>query len=80
MGGTLVKSADTLKANGAASVAVIVTHGILSEVALERLNKSEALSRVVATNTVPFTPKKLQCQKVGHTLIPISKIDTQVIA
>ncbi|MCJ1460335.1 hypothetical protein MMC28_010714 [Mycoblastus sanguinarius] len=63
-GGTLVKAADTLKANGAASVVAIVTHGIFSGAALETLNKCEALSRVVATNTVPFAAKKQQCPKL----------------
>lgn len=61
--GTLVKAAQTLKANGAKEVVAIVTHGILSGNAIEAINKSE-LTKVVVTNTVPHAEKKKRCPKL----------------
>ncbi|CAI4038572.1 hypothetical protein SMKI_05G1840 [Saccharomyces mikatae IFO 1815] len=50
--GTLVKACDTLMDHGAKEVIAIVTHGIFSGSARERLINSR-LSRIVCTNTVP---------------------------
>ncbi|CCH60568.1 hypothetical protein TBLA_0D00610 [Henningerozyma blattae CBS 6284] len=50
--GTLVKACDTLLDNGAKEVIAIVTHGIFSGNAREKLQNSR-LSRIVCTNTVP---------------------------
>ncbi|KAI5846589.1 phosphoribosyltransferase-like protein [Morchella snyderi] len=61
--GTLVKAAQTLKANGAKEVVAIVTHGILSGNAIEAINKSE-LTKVVVTNTVPHAEKKKRCPRL----------------
>ncbi|CEP21404.1 K00948 ribose-phosphate pyrophosphokinase [Cyberlindnera jadinii] len=52
--GTLVKAADTLLDNGAKEVISIVTHGIFSGAAPERLANSR-LSKIVCSNTVPVT-------------------------
>lgn len=61
--GTLVKAADVLMASGAKEVVAIVTHGILSGTACEKINGSQ-LSRVVVTNTVPHAEKKKGCPKL----------------
>jgi ribose-phosphate pyrophosphokinase len=61
--GTLVKAAETLISHGAQSVVAIVTHGIFSGNAVERLNKSP-LDRVVCTNTVPHDHIKSLCPKL----------------
>ncbi|CCD22324.1 ribose phosphate diphosphokinase subunit PRS2 NDAI_0A01660 [Naumovozyma dairenensis CBS 421] len=50
--GTLVKACDTLMSHGAKEVIAIVTHGIFSGDAREKL-KNSRLSRIVCTNTVP---------------------------
>ena len=50
--GTLVKACDTLIEHGAKEVMAIVTHGIFSGVAGERLRNSK-ISKIVCTNTVP---------------------------
>lgn len=50
--GTLVKACDTLMEHGAKEVIAIVTHGIFSGSAREKLRNSR-LSRIVCTNTVP---------------------------
>jgi ribose-phosphate pyrophosphokinase len=61
--GTLVKAADVLMTSGAKEVVAIVTHGILSGTACEKINGSQ-LSRVVVTNTVPHAEKKKGCPKL----------------
>jgi ribose-phosphate pyrophosphokinase len=61
--GTLVKAADVLIDSGAKEVVAIVTHGILSGSACEKINASK-LSRVVVTNTVPHSEKKKGCPKL----------------
>lgn len=50
--GTLVKACDTLIEHGAKEVIAIVTHGIFSGSAKEKLRHSR-LSRIVCTNSVP---------------------------
>ena len=62
--GTLAKAADTLREHGASTIVALVTHGIFSGNALKTLNDCDALSRVVATNTVPFSEKRKQCPKL----------------
>ncbi|WP_071042838.1 ribose-phosphate diphosphokinase [uncultured Microbacterium sp.] len=52
-GGTIVKAAEALKANGALRVIVAATHAIFSDPATQRL-QSEAIDEVVVTDTVPI--------------------------
>ncbi|KAK9384080.1 phosphoribosyltransferase-like protein [Kockiozyma suomiensis] len=61
--GTLVKAAETLTTHGAVGVVAIVTHGILSGKACERISASK-LTSVICTNTVPHDDKKLICPKL----------------
>ncbi|KAJ8100907.1 phosphoribosyltransferase-like protein [Lipomyces tetrasporus] len=61
--GTLVKAAETLTTHGAVSVIAIVTHGILSGKAVERIMDSK-LTKVICTNTVPHDDKKEVCPKL----------------
>ncbi|MGF7235282.1 MAG: ribose-phosphate diphosphokinase [Frankia sp.] len=51
-GGTIVKAAEALMAQGAAGVVAAATHGVLSGPAVDRL-KNSAISEVVITNTLP---------------------------
>jgi ribose-phosphate pyrophosphokinase len=63
--GTLVKAADTLISHGAKSVVAIVTHGILSGKAVERINGSP-IEKVVCTNTVPHNHLATTCPKLSN--------------
>lgn len=56
-GGTIVKGAEALKANGATGVIVAATHAIFSDPAVERL-ASPAIDRVIVTDTLPLPPEK----------------------
>ncbi|KAL6451946.1 PRS4 Ribose-phosphate pyrophosphokinase 4 [Candida maltosa Xu316] len=62
--GTLCKAADVLLTNGGAQkVVCMVTHGIFSGNAIERLNNSN-LEKVVCTNSLPIQDKLDQCSKI----------------
>ncbi|KAH3673679.1 hypothetical protein WICMUC_003582 [Wickerhamomyces mucosus] len=52
--GTLAKAADTLLSNGAKEVISVVTHGVFSGAAQEKLNNSK-LTKLICTNTLPVS-------------------------
>ncbi len=52
-GGTLVKAAEVMLANGATSVRAMCTHAVLSGPAYERINAS-GLTELVVTDTIPL--------------------------
>ena len=56
-GGTIVKAAEALMADGAAGVVIAATHAILSEPAVDRLKNCSAVE-IVVTNTLPVGPEK----------------------
>ncbi|GAA3526507.1 ribose-phosphate diphosphokinase [Nocardioides daeguensis] len=56
-GGTIVKAAEALMAEGAAGVIIAATHAILSDPAVDRLKNCSA-TEVVITNTLPVSPEK----------------------
>ena len=60
--GTLVQSAEALRAKGAKNIYACATHGVLSGPAIERLEKSQ-IEELVITNTIPLGEKSL-CRKV----------------
>jgi len=51
--GTLVKGAEALLAQGAASVRACATHAVLSGPAIERIEKS-SIEEVIVTNSIPL--------------------------
>ena len=53
-GGTIATAAATLKEFGASEVIVTATHGIFSPPARERLQNSDAITKVVVTDTLPI--------------------------
>ena len=61
--GTLVKAADVVIKEGAREAMAIVTHGILSGDAIDKLNGSK-LKKLVVTNTVPHEEKKARCDRI----------------
>ncbi|KAI9811724.1 MAG: ribose-phosphate pyrophosphokinase [Pycnora praestabilis] len=67
---TITRAAKLLKKEGATMVYALLTHGVLSGDAIERINAS-ALDRVIVTNSVPQEEHKRRCPKlevldVGH--------------
>ncbi len=62
-GGTMVKAAESVMANGAASVCACVTHAVLSGPAIERLNES-MIEELIVTDTVPLRAAAAECKKI----------------
>lgn len=52
-GSTFVKCAEALKNNGAEKIIGVCTHPVFSGLAIEKINKSEAVSKVFVTDTIP---------------------------
>ena len=61
--GTATQAADVLIEEGAASVSLCCTHGVLSGSAIERINSS-CFEEVVITNTIPQGEKMEKCDKL----------------
>ena len=74
--GTITKAAEALFNDGAASVVVAATHGILSGPAIDRL-KNSRISEVVLTNTLPIGSEK-QFDKL--TVISIAPLIARAIS
>src|SRR5690606_21533881 len=61
---TITRAAKLLKERGRATkVYALVTHGVFSGDAIERINAS-ALDKVVVTNSVPQEEHKMRCKKL----------------
>ena len=60
---TITRAAKLLKREGATKVYALLTHGVLSGDAIERINAS-ALDKVVVTNSVPQEEYKKLCPKL----------------
>ncbi len=71
-GGTIIKVGDLLMSKGAKDVMVIVTHGILSGPAIERINKTEYLKEVVVSDSLPQNKKQEKCSKLKtFSIVPM---------
>ena len=73
---TITRAAKLLKKEGATKVYALVTHGILSGDAIDRINAS-ALDKVVVTNSVDQTDHLRRCPKlevleVGNVFAEVS--------
>ncbi len=73
---TITRAAKLVKKEGASQVYALITHGILSGDAIDRINAS-ALDKVVVTNTVDQTEHKSRCPKlevleVGNVFAEVS--------
>ena len=63
-GGTIVNAARALRDQGANSVSAYITHGVLSDPAVERIADSDALKEVVILNTIGQPEKVRACAKI----------------
>jgi len=74
-GGTIVKAAEQLFANGAKDVIVAATHAILSDPAVERFNNSR-IREVIVTDTLPI-PDNRRFAKL--TVLPVAPLIARAI-
>ncbi|MBR6017879.1 MAG: ribose-phosphate pyrophosphokinase [Paludibacteraceae bacterium] len=64
--GTLCKAAEVMKRAGAISVRAVVTHGVMSGAACERIQDSE-LDELIFTDSLPFDTSR--CEKVHQVTL-----------
>lgn len=76
-GGTVIKTVKLLREEGAKDVVVIVTHGILSGPALDRINNEPFLSSVIVSNSLPQSRNLKMCEKLS--VFGIDKMLAEVI-
>ncbi|KAK9893819.1 ribose-phosphate pyrophosphokinase [Cystobasidium minutum MCA 4210] len=74
--GTLALAAENLEKAGAKSVMALVTHGILSSNALEKIAKSK-ISQLVVTNTLPQEDHMAACDRIK--MLDISHVLAETI-
>ena len=74
--GTLVKGAETLMADGAKEVHAYITHGVMSNPAVERIEKS-AMKSLVLTDSIKPTEEVLAAPNIR--VVPIAPIMAQAI-
>jgi ribose-phosphate pyrophosphokinase len=72
---TITRAAKLLKKEGATKVYALITHGVLSGDAIDRINAS-ALDKVVVTNSVNQEEHRQRCPKlevleVGHVFAEV---------
>ena len=75
-GGTILKAAEALKANGATNVIVAATHAVFSPPAVERLS-SDVIDQVVVTDTLPIEDEKHWDRL---TVLPIAPLIARAIS
>ena len=76
-GGTLIKCAKLLRENGVNSVICCVTHGILSGPAIERLNATEYIDKMIVTNTLDQSENLKKCNKIE--IVDISNLLAKIM-
>lgn len=70
--GTVIKVGDVLMSKGAKDIMIIVTHGILSGPAIERLNETSYIKEVVVSDSLPQYHNKLICNKLKtYSIVPM---------
>ena len=67
-GGTICKAAKALKDQGANSVSAYITHGVLSDPAVESISKSE-LTEVVISDSIAQPQKVKDCKKIREVSV-----------
>ncbi len=75
---TITRAAKLLKKEGAKEVIALITHGVLSGDAIDRITAS-ALDKVIVTNSVPQEDHQKRCRKlevldVGHIFAEVSNV------
>lgn len=73
---TVTRAAKLLKEEGAVKVYALITHGVLSGGAIERINSS-AIDKIVVTNSLDQEKNQSKCSKlevleVGHVFAEVS--------
>jgi ribose-phosphate pyrophosphokinase len=78
--GTLLKCGKLLKEKGATEVYAIVTHGVFSGDAIEKIEKSGVFTKIITSNTVDQTKRLANDEnKVKNDVLDVSRIFAEAI-
>ena len=70
--GTIQTVGDLLMSKGAKDILVIVTHGILSGPAIERINETDYIKEVIVSDSLPQLEKQKKCSKLKtFSIVPL---------
>lgn len=75
--GTIVKASDNLIEHGIKDIIVVVTHGIFSGLAVDRINNCANIRKVITTNTLPQDNIVERCSKIE--VVDITKLLCEVV-
>ena len=75
--GTLIKGVDALVENGIKNVIVVITHGIFSGSAIERINNCEYIKEIIVSNSIPQNYNQQICKKIK--IFRIEKLLSKII-
>jgi ribose-phosphate pyrophosphokinase len=76
--GSLVNAAESLKEAGCTTVTAGITHAVLSGDAVKKLNASQAVTKLVVTNTIPLSAEALKSSKIEQ--ISVSNLMAKAIS
>ena len=62
--GTLISAVNSLVENGIKDVICVITHGIFSNDAIERINEMEAIKKVFVSDSIPQDKNITKCGKI----------------
>jgi ribose-phosphate pyrophosphokinase len=62
--GTMISAVKTLEEHDIQEVIIIVTHGILSDPAIERINACDKISQIIVTDTIDQSINLTKCSKL----------------
>ena len=63
-GGTFIKACETLIERGFSKVIGVITHGYFTGTALEKINASDAIEKIIVTNSIYQTANIQNCPKL----------------
>lgn len=75
-GGSMIGTVDHLRRQAVSHVTIMVTHGLFTGPAIERLNAVKEIDEIVVTDTVPLPPDR---QPERLRVLPVAHIFAEVI-
>lgn len=76
-GGTIIKAVECLVEKGAKDAIIVVSHGILSGAAIDRINQCQSITSVIVSDSLPQEKNMEKCSKLKT--FTVSKMYAEVV-
>ena len=76
-GGTMIKAVECLVEKGAKDAIIVVSHGVLSGAAIEKINQCELIKSVIVSDSLPQDKNIARCPKLR--VFTVSKMYAEVV-